>query len=232
MRTSPWARRSVPVRAREPGSRVRIAKDGGVTRRQESRGPAPARRGREAAAAGAATRPLALDSLPSMAGCAVAADRDRILRGLRSSGFGMRTSSTPLLNEAVDGLGVDALGQRQGAREAAERALDAVVALLASSCSALRSPESVRTLSSSSIARPPRACRAGRPGGRSARRVSSRSIAGIHRRAWPPLPPAVGASKTVLNSRFISFWRERAREAAPSARWSRLHLLGLVGSLV
>ena len=59
--------------------------------------------------------------------------------------------------------------------------------------------------------------------GRSARRtkwssVSTRSIAGTQRRSAPVA--GRGASKTVLNRRFISFWSVRAHGAAPSARRS------------
>ena len=86
---------------------------------------------------------------PSMAGGLAAADRDPARLAL----LGLRDAD---LEDAVveargHGLGVDALGQRQRAGEGAERALDAVEALSRSSCSALRSPETVSVSSSTSI---------------------------------------------------------------------------------
>ena len=83
----------------------------------------------------------------------VGADGDLDLVRLgAATGLGTVISSTPLSNVALIGVGVDALGQTQRPAEAAVAALDAVVALPAvARCSDLRSPETLRTLPSSSM---------------------------------------------------------------------------------
>src|SRR3954447_22715944 len=59
-----------------------------------------------------------------------AADADRDLARLALLGLGDVDLEHAAVEARRDGLGVDALGQRQRARERAERALDAVVAVL------------------------------------------------------------------------------------------------------
>src|SRR3954454_6481413 len=126
--TSPWARRSVPARARDPGSRWWISKPGTgaePTRpvaRAEGRGPT-ARAPRRLASGG--RRGLAaLDGLLAAVGDG---DPARLaLLGLRDADL-----EHPAVEARRHGVGVDALGQRQRAGEGAERALHPVEALLA-----------------------------------------------------------------------------------------------------
>ena len=139
VRTSPWAVRRTPARAREPASRA-----------GSRAGASRARRARAAPALGRVRR-RAPRTLRPVARCprspAAAARRRGSRRGAacaaRAWGCGPRARRC---RSAPDRVGVDALGQRQRAAERAGRALEAVVALaLRSSCSALRSPEMVRT---------------------------------------------------------------------------------------
>src|ERR671914_887225 len=108
VRTSPWARRSTPVRAREAGSRavmLRMATGRGPYRRPVM------------------TSPSGLDGL---LGAAADLDPARLaLLGLRDADL-----EHAAVEARADRVGVDALRERQRAGEAAERALDAVVALL------------------------------------------------------------------------------------------------------
>src|SRR3954468_7454438 len=120
VRTSPWVRRSVPVRAEEPGSRVRIEN----TAREVSCGRAPRRRAPTGWCSALLGRGVGVDRLRR------AADADRDLARLALLGL----RDVHLAHAAVEarrhGLGIHALGQRQRAREGAERALDAVIAVL------------------------------------------------------------------------------------------------------
>ena len=90
VRTSPCASFSVPVRARDRSSRVRMSKQDTGARTLAA--PPRCRGGRQAS--------IVCRSVPEIS----------ILRGLRSSGFGMRTSSTPRSKLALTPSGSTPLG--------------------------------------------------------------------------------------------------------------------------
>ena len=140
VRTSPCASPSVPVRARDPGSRVWMENDGA----KRAEGKQRARHG--GPCCGAIRRPRPRSPAARRRAPAIV-----ILRGLRCSGFGTRTSSTPFSNSALTASGSIPLGS-VSEREKHRRPLQAVEALLASP----RAPPcarrtTVRRLSSSSI---------------------------------------------------------------------------------
>src|SRR5947208_1977278 len=101
VRTSPWARRSVPARARDPGSRWWISKPG--TGAEPS--PAPAR-----PASGGRRGLVALDGL-------LAAVGDGDPAGLALLGLGDPDLEHAAVEARRHGVGVDALGQGQRAGE-------------------------------------------------------------------------------------------------------------------
>src|SRR4051812_44129008 len=115
VRTSPWASRRVPARARDPGSRWWISKPG--TGAEPSSAPARLASARRRGLA-------ALDGL--LAGVGDGDPARLALLGLRDADL-----EHPAVEARRHGVGVDALGQGQRAGEGAERALHAVEALLA-----------------------------------------------------------------------------------------------------
>src|SRR5690349_2151380 len=123
VRTSPWARRSVPVRARVPASRVRMAKLG-IGGRQAT---APRRtHGAEPTGGERPERPpvghpwrlrgVRLDRL------LLVPDADGHLARLALLGLGDADLEHAAVERGRYGVGVDALGQRQRAGERPERA--------------------------------------------------------------------------------------------------------------
>ena len=233
-----------PRRAREPGSRASIVKAGAG---RASRGRAMRRAmladgraagiprppggpgGRPRGRSGLAGAPVGRAGLRGLGARRPRSGRARRPRGSRPcAACGLRLGDADLEHALVEAgrdlLGVDAVGERERAPEGAELALDADVALALVPCSAARSPDTVRTPSSTSSLTSSSASP-----GRSALRTkdssdSTRSIAGIHRRVAAPTPAAEppGASKNVPNSRFTSCCSDassRAGSQRTSAMW-------------
>ena len=145
------------------------------------------------------------------------------LRGLRCLGLRDPDLEHAVVEARPDGLGVDALGQRErAARRRRRRARAGSSPPRCSSCSALRSPDSVRTLSSTSMFDVVLGhARAGRRAARSARRSRRGPSPGTQRRSAAAVAGArPGVSKTVLKRRFISFCSEVNSRAAPSGSGS------------
>jgi hypothetical protein len=162
------------------------------------------------------TRPTHPGSLPGRAGLVGplglgaldgrrrVADRDRDAARLALLGLRDVDLEDAVVEVGLDGVGVDTLREGQAAREAAERALDAVVALvLVRALGLALARDGERRILTSSCVRPGRSARSTKSSA-----VSTRSIAGTQRRIVAPSPGVVGVSKAVVNSRFISFWSE------------------------
>src|SRR4051795_1877175 len=199
--TSPCGSRRVPARPRDAGSRWWISKPG------TGRGAYAPRPSRPASGREPRPQEAGVASWPSMACWPPWAIEMR--RGFRSSGLGMRISSTPRSNFAATASASTPLGSVSEREKAPNERSTRWKPSSRCSCSALRSPETVSVPSSSSIS-----MSSSDMPGRSARRTkwspdSTRSMAGTQRRSTAPeLPPPAGASKTVLKRRFISLCSE------------------------
>src|SRR3954470_24775431 len=127
VRTSPCAVRRTPARASEPGSRCRIFRALTTAYRRSTV------RRRQIRWLRLAMRPAAyvhslLGGLDRPRLGAGDADLDAARLGLR--GLGDADLEHAAVEARGDGLGIDALGQRERARERAHRALEPVVAVL------------------------------------------------------------------------------------------------------
>ncbi len=96
VRTSPCWRWRVPVRAREPGSRVRMANEGRSMRGGDPNAASPPGRAGSQGREGLRCRGYAAFASSSRGSPLMA-----MRRGLRCSGLGIRTSSTPSVNCAA-----------------------------------------------------------------------------------------------------------------------------------
>ena len=130
----------MPVRARDPGSRWWISKPGTGARSLAGAGaPVPA-------CLRWSARRLGRPSMASWPPLAI-----EIRRGLRASGFGMRISSTPRSKLADTASASTPLGSVSERENAPNERSTRWKPSSRSSCSALRSPETVSVPSSSSI---------------------------------------------------------------------------------